>query len=160
MNKEQRTYLTKRVDQIAAAKKRAANDRMTKALNALPDRDTVLLRTAEKAPKVVAAQLLACYTEELRRGRGGNLYATHIWDAVPKFAEALAALAADRDAITATYTDYCKLVNDIRDRIVDSIMLGGTESACIDLLHRFADESVTEEQILDSVRKLTETSDE
>lgn len=155
MNKEQRTYLTKRVDQIAAAKKRAANDRMTKALNALPDRDTVLLRTAEKAPKVVAAQLLACYIEDLRKGRGGNLYA-----AVPKFAEALAALAADRDAVTATYTNYCKLVNDIRDRIVDSIMLGGTESACIDLLHKFSDESVTEEQILDSVRKLTETSDE
>lgn len=155
MNKEQRTYLTKRVDQIAAAKKRAANDRMTKALNALPDRDTVLLRTAEKAPKVVAAQLLTCYIEDLRKGRGGNLYA-----AVPKFAEALDALAADRNAITATYTDYCKLVNDIRDRIVDSIMLGGTESACIELLHKFADESVTEEHILDSVRKLTEASDE
>lgn len=160
MNKEQRTYLTKRVDQIAAAKKRAANDRMTKALNALPDRDTVLLRTAEKAPKVVANQLLACYTEQLRKGSGGNLYATYIWGAVPKFAEALAALAADRDAITATYTDYCKLVNDIRDRIVDSIMLGGTESACIELLHKFADESVTEDQILDSVRKLTGASDE
>lgn len=154
MNKEQRTYLTNRVDQIATSKKRAANDRMTKALNALPDRDTVLLRTAEKAPKVVAAQLLACYTEELRKGRGGNLYA-----AVPKFAEALAALAADRDAVIATYNDYCKLVNDIRDRIVDSIMLGGTESACIELLHKFADESITEDQILDAVRKVTEAFD-
>ena len=39
-------------------------------------------------------------------------------------------------------------------------MLGGTESACIELLHKFADESITEDQILDSVRKLTETSDE
>lgn len=160
MNKEQRTYLMKRVDQIATSKKRAAKERMDKALNALPDRDTVLLRTAEKAPKVVAAQLLACYTAQLRKNSGGNLYATHIWDDVPKFAEALAALAADRDAVIATYNDYCKLVNDIRDRIVDSIMLGGTESACIELLHKFADESITEDQILDAVRKITEAFDE
>lgn len=159
MNKEQRTYLTKRVDQIATSKKRAAKERMDKALNALPDRDTVLLRAAEKAPKVVAAQLFACYTEQLREG-SGDLYDTDIWDAVPKFAEALAARAAARDAITATYNDYCRLVNDIRDRIVDSIMLGGTESACIELLHKFADESITEAQILDAVRKITEAFDE
>lgn len=161
MNKEQRTYLTKRVDQIAAAKKRAANDRMTKALNALPKRDTVLLRTAEKAPKVVAAQLLAYYVDQLRSGdSGGNLYAAGIREAVPKLADAIAAWAAERKAIEQTYADYCKLINDIRDRIVDSIMLGGTESACIELLHKFADESITEDQILDSVRKLTEASDE
>lgn len=160
MNKEQRAYLTKRVDQIAASKKRAANDRMTKALNDLPDRDNVLLRTAEKAPKVVATQLLACYVDQLRSGDfGGTLYADDIEEAVPKFADAIAAWEAERKAIEQTYNDYCKLVNDIRDRIVDSIMLGGTESACIELLHKFADESITEAQILDAVCKVTEAPD-
>lgn len=160
MNKEQRTYLTKRVDQLAIAKKRAAEEHMSKALNALPKRDTVLLLTAEKAPKVVAAQLLACYVDQLRSGdSGGNLYAHTIREAVPKFSAAIAAWEADRKAIEQTYKDYCSLVNDIRDRIVDSIMLGGTESACIELLHKFADESITEAQILDAVRKITEAFD-
>lgn len=160
MNKEQRTYLTKRVDQIAASKKRMAKERMDNALNALPDRDTVLLRTAEKAPKVVAAQLLACYVAQLRSGDlGCTLYADDIEEAVPKFSAAIAAWEADRKAIEQTYNDYCRMVDDIRDRIVDSIMLGGTESACIELLHKFADESITEAQILDAVRKVTEAFD-
>ena len=161
MNKEQRTYLTKRVDQIAVSKKRTAKERMDKALNDLPNRATVLLRTAEKAPKVVAAQLLACYVDKLRSGDpGASLYPSTIREAVPKFSAAIAAWEAERKAIEQTYNDYCKLVNDIRDRIVDSIMLGGTESACIELLHKFADESITEDQILDAVRKITEAFDE
>lgn len=160
MNKEQRTYLTKRVDQIAIAKKRAAEERMSQALKALPERHDVLLAAAKKAPKVIAAQMLAYLVERLSIEKSPTIYTYNWYEHVPKFATAIAAWEADRKAIDQTYKDYCGLVNAIRERIVDSIMLGGTESACVELLHKFADESVTEEQILDSVRKLTEASDE
>lgn len=152
MNKSQRDYFIKRINAITERKKQSILINQNQEFNAVPGTRETMVAKMKSAPKVVGAQLIEHYINCLERDNSFNVFEHSLWD-VPKLKEALDQRRSKLDDIEQRYKAQHKILDSIRERIIDAVMFGDSESACIELLHAYEDESITEQQLLDSVKK-------